>query len=360
MEEEKSQPADGEETKVEEANPSIDEKEMQPETATKKWLNKFKCNCDCSNKKKHIIVGVVLVVLIIAAVGIYNTKFKPVDIGLEGAKTKVTDFVNGNLLPAGTVATVKEAAIDSGMYKITINIAGKQDVVTYLTKDGKKFFPEAMDTDVAKPDAANQKQPEADQPISKTDKPTVDLFVMGFCPFGNQSEDTLKSAYDLLKGKVNFNFHYIVSSSGDTISSLHGPTEVAEDEVEACVLRDFGKDKWFSLVEYVNKNCGKATDAPCWEAGAKTMGILPAKVSSCVTADGVSLMKTNEKAAADAGAQGSPTMLVNGVSTKVVYQYGNSDAYKQVICDAFNKAPVECTKKLSTQTSTTQGGSCGN
>jgi len=66
----------------------------------------------------------------------------------------------------------------------------------------------------------------------------------------------------------------------------------------------------------------------------------------------------NEQASVEAGAQGSPTMLINGVETTVVYQYGDSEAYKQVICSAFNNAPSECTQVLTTATSASAGGSC--
>ncbi|MFA7209403.1 MAG: hypothetical protein WC120_03900 [Parcubacteria group bacterium] len=310
--------------------------------------------CVCDNKK-YFIIGLAAAVLIAAAIGVYFYKFRTGDIGLEGAKTKVADFVNGNLLQPGTVATIEEASVENGLYKITINIDGKQKVVTYLSKDGKKFFPEAMDTDVEKKEVA-EKQPEEVKEIPKTDKPVVDLYVMSFCPFGNKAEDTLKPAYDLLKKKVDFNFHYIVTSNGDEILSLHGPKEVAQDEREACVLKNYGKDRWFAFVAYVNKNCG--SDGACWEAGVKSMGLSADKINNCVSSEGTALMKENEKASADAGAQGSPTMLINGVPTKTVYQYGNSDSYKQVICDAFNKAPAECAKKLSTQAAASQGGSC--
>lgn len=312
--------------------------------------------CVCENKK-YFIIGLAAAVLIAAAIGVYFYKFKTDDIGLEGAKSKVLDFVNGNLLQPGTVATVEDAKRTGGLYEITINIAGKQKAVTYLTKDGKKFFPEGLDTDVPKREVAS-KEPVEEKAVPKTDRPTVDVYVMSFCPYGNKAEETLKPAYDLLKKKVDFNFHYIVTSNGEEILSLHGPKEVAQNEREACVLKNYGKDKWFTFVSYVNKNCG--SDGACWEAGARNSGLLANKIADCVASEGAALMKENEKISAEAKAEGSPTMIINGVRTKAVYQYGNSEAYKQTICDAFNKAPAECAKKLSMQTATDQGGSCGN
>jgi glutaredoxin len=194
--------------------------------------------------------------------------------------------------------------------------------------------------------------------IPKNDKPTVDLYVMSFCPFGNKAEDTLISVYTLLKNKVNFNFYYIVNTDGDTVQSLHGEKEVVQNEREACVLKNYGKDKWFSFVSYVNTNCG--SDGACWETAAKNSGLSSASISTCVASQGVSLMKENEKASMSANANGSPAMFINGVSTDIVYKYGDSEGYKQKICGAFNKAPTECAKVLTSQTSATatQGGSC--
>jgi glutaredoxin len=159
-------------------------------------------------------------------------------------------------------------------------------------------------------EAAKKQEEESNKEVPKTDKPKVDLFVMSFCPYGNKSEDTLKSVYALLKNKVEFNFHYIVTVEGDKVQSLHGEKEVAQNEREACVLKDYGKDKWFDFVAYVNKNCG--SDGACWEAGAKILGINSVKVSACVAADGLALMKANAEISDQAGATGSPTLMING------------------------------------------------
>lgn len=310
---------------------------------------------------KNNIAALILVVGVLAA-GIWYVKFGPkkqTDIGFEGAKTKVTDFVEKNLVQPGTKIEVKNASLEGGLYKVSFTVA-KQDVDTYITKDGTKFFPEAIDiADFEKKANEMKNQVEEESaPVSKTDIPEVNLYVMSFCPFGNKAEDTMKPVYNLLKEKVTFNFHYIVSTNGDTVQSLHGEKEVTQNEREACVLKQYGKGKWMDFVTYINTNCG--SDGSCWEAGAKSLAIDTTKVNACVNSEGFSLMKADEEVSKTAGASGSPTMLINGTKTKLVYQYGNSEAYKQAICDSFNTAPAECSKTLSAETSTTQGGSCGS
>ena len=199
-------------------------------------------------------------------------------------------------------------------------------------------------------------EPTASTTPVKTDKPVVDLYVMSFCPYGNQAEDTMKPVFTLLKDKATFNVHYIVSVNGNDVQSLHGAPEVVQNEREACVLKNYDTSKWFDFVTYVNTNCGSS--GSCWEAGATALGIDKAKINTCVTTEGVALMQANDIASSTAGASGSPTMIINGVQSSAVYQYGNAEAYKQAICGSFNTAPSECSTALGTTTSASAGGSC--
>lgn len=320
--------------------------------------------CETWNKnKKMIVAAIILIVAVIAIVG--GTAFKKywkekVDVGPEAIKVKLENLVKES------GASVKDVVKEGNFYKATLSFNGQEQPV-YTTKDGAKLIQSMISFEEIEKqqELAKKQEEENSRPIPKTDKPTVDLYVMSFCPYGNKAEDTMKPVYDLLKNKVDFNFHYIVSVGGDSIQSLHGEKEVAQNEREACVMKNYGKDKWFGFVSYVNAKCG--SDGACWEAGAKSLGINTAKITACVTEDGSDLMKADEKISKEAKASGSPTLKINGANSKAVYQYGNPEAYKQAICDAFNTAPAECSKKLATvQGAATsaqaeaQGGSCGN
>jgi len=314
--------------------------------------------------KKNYLLAAGVIILLVLITGAYK-KISIPDLSLPTSETKLTAdqakdkallFIKDNLVQPGTELEVKSVTEENGMYKLVIGL-GTQEVEAYITKDGKKFFPQVMD--IAKTEEGKKKTAEENskpENIAKSDKPTVDLYVMSFCPYGNKAEDTLKPVYQLLKNKVNFNFRYIVSSSGDAIQSLHGQPEVLQNEREACVMKDYGKDKWMDFATYVNANCG--SDGACWETGAKSLSIDTAKVTACVRSSGAALMKADEKLSTSANASGSPTMIINGTSTKKVYQYGNAESYKQAICSAFNTAPEECSTVLNSETSTSSGGSC--
>ncbi len=317
-------------------------------------------------KKTGILVVAVLAMLIVTGCSrpLISIKGNSSQMNPEEIKASIETFINENLMQGGVKAEIKNVVSENGLYKMTVNLSVGQEIESYATKDGKIFFPEAMNVEEIKKKIQEMKEQQqkaaqkANAEIPKNDKPTVDLYIMSFCPFGNKAEDTLKSVYTLLKNKVNFNFYYIVNSNGDAIQSLHGEKEVAQNEREACVLKNYGKDKWFSFVSYVNTNCG--SDGSCWETAARNAGLSSTSISACVASQGANLMKENEKASLAAEASGSPTLIINGVSSSIVYKYGDSEGYKQKICEAFNKAPAECSKTLSSATNVTQGGSCQN
>ena len=340
----------------------METEKKEPETVeTADCCEKGKCGCEKYKKFLPQVIGAIILIILIAGAGYYEKVWKKNNLTQKEAKAQVEDFINNNLMQEGTKAEIGEVVKEGGMFKVKVKIGEgdqAQEIESYLSLDGKKFFPSApMDIEETKKTIAEEKK-KASEPeeIPKSDKPKVDLFVMSFCPYGNKAEDTMKPVYELLKNKVDFNFRYIVSSKDNVISSLHGEKEVVQNEREACVLKYFGKDKWMSFVTYVNANCG--SDGSCWEAGAKSAGLNSTKIATCAKAEGVALMKADEKISAEAQASGSPTMLINGVSTKSVYKYADSEAYKQAICGAFNTAPVECEKALSTSTTTAEGGSC--
>ncbi|MDQ1283866.1 MAG: hypothetical protein QG620_214 [Patescibacteria group bacterium] len=318
-------------------------------------------------KKILLIVAIVFVAALMAGykldmgkTGFLNvaSKDKTEELTPEEAKIKALEFIDKNLVQPGTKVEVKNITEENGLYKFELDVSG-QSITAYMTKDGKKFFPSVMDIEETEKKAVEAKaaEEEAEKNVPKSDKPQVDLYVMSFCPYGNKAEDTLKPAYELLKNKVDFNFRYIVNTKDGKIQSLHGEKEVAQNEREACVMKNYGKDKWMEFVTYVNANCG--SDGLCWEDGAKSLSIDTAKINSCVTSEGLKLMQADEKSSGDAKATGSPTMMINGSSTKAVRKYGDSESYKQAICNAFNEAPEECATVLGVETATAEGGSCG-
>jgi glutaredoxin len=295
--------------------------------------------------RKNIYLFAIIILLLLGGF-VFSYQKKAVVKKETAIRDNTEKFIKENLIQPGTDFKITEFVKEGSLYKLTASVSG-QNITAYVSEDGKKFFPSVIDlTPAAATDntQAQAQAQDAQKEIPKNNKPNVDLYVMAFCPYGNKAEDTLKPAYDLLKNKVNFNFHYIVSTNGSDVQSLHGAKEVTQDEREACVLKNYGKDKWMSFVTYINDKCG--SDGSCWEAGAKSLGINTAGITACVSSQGLALMQQNEKDSKAAKASGSPTLTINGVSSSAVYSYGNSEAYKQAICSVFTNQPKECQTQL--------------
>jgi len=299
----------------------------------------------------------VLLPLIIIAVAVITLLVNSVitgNVSKAGVSGKAVEFFKTY---QGVDITVDSIEKVSGLYKLNISLSDGRSGVIFMSKDGEYI---GSMSSIKEIEEASKQTEEESQEIPKSDKPKVELFVMSFCPYGNRAEDTMLPVYNLLKDNVEWSIHYIVSVSGSTVNSLHGQPEADEDEREMCVLNEYGIDKWWAFTTYINKNCG--SDGSCWENGAKQSQLDVNKIKTCVANKGLSLMKAEEQASDSAGVAGSPTLIINGVRSTAIYQYGNSEAYKKAICSAFNKAPSECSQTLSSSgssSSTSSSGSCG-
>ena len=205
---------------------------------------------------------------------------------------------------------------------------------------------------------------------TKSDKPELQFFVMSFCPYGNQMEDTLRPVFDLLKGKANLTPHYIFdkianlsdycktrsgdpaqcstyitngyfktvdeckkaiadnltkcsddkqylkTANGTLYASLHGRQEANEDVREMCAWNQVGDDKtkWWDFVGNVNKNCTAQNGDACWEQQAKQAGFDTNKITDCFNTQAVDLIEKELTLVDKYKVQGSPTVFVNDVS----------------------------------------------
>lgn len=303
--------------------------------------------------------SVAVFVLLVALVGAsYYYSLNKSVLKPEAAKAKVVDFVKNNLVQPGTEVAVKEIIKEGGIYKVVIKVGGDkgQEVPVYLTTDGKKLFPQAMDVDEAEAKNKDGKQAEEEQnkPVAKSDVPEVNLFVMSYCPYGTQMEKGILPAVQTLGNKIKFNLKFV-----DYI--MHGKKESDENLRQYCIQ----KNEPAKLDDYLNcflKN-GEGTEAAC----LKTAGINTTNLNSCVSATDSQFKiteKFNDKNSWDNaqfppfdvnkdengtfGVQGSPTLVING--TKVNAQR-DSASLLAAICSAFNNPPKECEKKLSSTAS---------
>ncbi|MDD3735155.1 MAG: thioredoxin domain-containing protein [Candidatus Pacebacteria bacterium] len=329
-----------------------------------------------SNKKgffsKPTFIWQVLtgIFFILAMVFLFVPQIK---IGSSMPSQKVIDdvmsFINKDLLQGQAEATlvkdsVKKVENEENLFQFDIEVQG-QKFTSVATLDGKYLFPTVLNIDEIKKQQSNSSSSsnsQAQKEIPKSERPEVMLFVMSFCPYGIQAENNMKSVYDLLKDKVDFSVKFITTVNGEnleSIDSLHGIEEAKEDLRQICIIDKYGNDIFWNYVVEFNKNCTANTSDSsaldkCWKQVADKLGIKTSVIEKCAYGDdGLNLLKEDEKLVEKYQVAGSPTLIINGQE----YQgERDSESYKEAICSTFNKEPSECQTKLSSDSTSSNGG----
>jgi len=303
-------------------------------------------------------VSVVLLVLFIASIATSgfggssgSTSVTGKTLSASDVKAKTETYLKNAV--AGQTFTVDSVTDTGSLYQINLTVAGRP-YNSYASKDGSLLFPSAIDmTAPVQPAAAAAAQ----QPtvVPKTDKPTVELFVMSHCPFGTQAEKGILPAVRTLGDKVDFKIRFVYYA-------MHGEKEVKEQLTQYCIQTE-QNDKYLKyLACFLNDSVGQGS-ADASNACVVSTGVDKAKLDACkVTADTqFNVMKNfNDKASwlsgqfpkfdTDAALNtkynvgGSPTLVINGVNSNAGR---DSASFLAGICAAFNNAPAECQTQLS-------------
>lgn len=284
-------------------------------------------------------------------------------IAIEEAKTLVADFINNNLMQSGNTVSIKEVTEENDLYKVVVNMSNGQEIESYLSKDGKKFFPQVMDIEeVEKKMAENDKSKEAAQAqtaanVPKNDKPVVELFVMSHCPYGTQIEKGMLPVVETLGDKIDFSVKFCDYS-------MHGKKELDEELNQVCIE----KNEPEKMISYLKCFLEAGKSAECLQS----VGINMSKLNSCVAATDKEFKVTelyNDKSTwksgqfpqfnvyqsenSQYGITGSPGLVING---KKISSGRDSATLLRNICAGFENPPEECNTELSSASPSTGFG----
>ena len=302
------------------------------------------------NMKKAIIVLIILVALGGAGYKFFGAKTAGSILSPEEAKAKAGEFINANLVQAGTEVDIKDIVDEGGLYRIVVNVGG-QDFDSYLTKDGTKFFPQVLDmkAEAAETDTSDTVASGSRSEVAtKSDKPTVELFVMSHCPFGTQIEKGILPAVEALGDKIDFTLKFCDYA-------MHGEKELKEQLKQYCIQKE-QPDKLNSYLKcFLEADDGDGCIAKA--------GLNKSKLNACVSATDKEYKVTekfNDKSTWSSGQYpvfdvykadnekygvgGSPTLVINGAQ---VTSDRDSASLLATICSAFNDQPEECSQNLS-------------
>lgn len=324
------------------------------------------------------LTGFLLTAILISAVLYF--KISPVlknisiknPITIEQAKAKAETFINENLMGSGSKIIIKGAEEKNGLYKIALNTGSGNDIESYMTKDGKIFFPQAMDIEKIENDKKNAPPTPTPQ---KSDKPSVEVFVMSHCPFGTQIEKGILPVANALGNKINFDLKFVDYA-------MHGEKELKEELNQYCIktgepakfnnyLKCFAESATGSAdesAECIKKtNINKFKLASCVAATDKKFKIMANFADQTTWKNNSPTFNIYAEDNAKYNVQGSPTLVVNGTT---VNSSRSSDGLLKTICSAFNVQPKECETALSADEPTpgfgtgvstnTPNASCGN
>ena len=176
-------------------------------------------------------------------------------------------------------------------------------------------------------------------PVPKGNVTSVDMYVMSQCPYGVQAENAIAPALKTLGKSIDFNLYFIGSADASgNFQSLHGEPEVKGDMVQACAIK-YEPEKYMDLVVCMNQN---PTGIPNnWEGCADSLKLDKASIKKCYEgSEGKQLLTDSFKASDLAGAQGSPTIKINGNDyqgqrdatsfTRAICQYSSSTACSDI------------------------------
>jgi len=206
---------------------------------------------------------------------------------------------------------------------------------------------------ITPPPAANN-VPQNSSPTVPGDSAKLSLYVMSECPYGTPAEKVVQTARKVLKNRLAVRLVFIVSqeTSGD-FSSLHGPTEVEKDKIQACVGK-IAPDKQLDFVVRMNELSGD------WKKAAAEFGLDTAAIDQCVAGEAKQLLTSCFQETETLKVASSPTVIINGGA----YNGGiNSRDIFDAVCATFTAGdkPPECASPPETlsRTDGQAAGSCG-
>lgn len=320
----------------------------------------------CTPERKKIFLLGVAIIVVLAVLAGYKYKMNPQKfmalfhhekvLTTDEAKTKALDFINKNMVQAGTKVDITNIAKENGLYKMDLDVAG-QKITAYMTENGSTFFPNGIDMNMKPSNADNSADTAAAKPVPKSDKPDVKLFVMSYCPYGTQMEKGILPVVKALGDKINFTLEFVDYSMHND-HSTGDRKELDENMRQYCIEKNQPTKLDAYLTCFLKK--GQGTESACM----KEAGVNAEQVSGCITkvdsqfnvtkdyndtssysGGQFPLFEVNQADNKKYNVQGSPTLIINDTEAQPAGR--DSASILKTICSAFNTEPKECQDQLS-------------
>lgn len=181
--------------------------------------------------------------------------------------------------------------------------------------------------------------------------PTLQVFIMSYCPYGLQALKGLLPVWEKFQGKANIELRFVSYT-------MHGQQEEIENKRMICIR----EEQYSKLIPYLKCFVEAGDSASC----LKQATIDEAKLNSCMATRASSYYDKDKELNKKYGVQGSPTFVLDGKEVNIYPRDPQSIA--NAICNAFiGSKPSVCSEKFSTANpspgfgggTSNSGGSCG-
>ncbi len=136
----------------------------------------------------------------------------------QEAAAKAIDYINKNLLRGKATASLIETLEENGLYKIKFSV-GEQEIESYMTRDGKLFFPEGLDLTKVEPVAVEKSSTVgnfsvgSDEVCKENGKPIIYFFGSKSCPHCQWEHPIVEKVAEKFKEEIAF--HNNMDSEND-------------------------------------------------------------------------------------------------------------------------------------------------
>ncbi len=314
-------------------------------------LNKIKLNID----KNLILIVLAISSIVVTGALIFtnNSNSSPKVIAQNSV-----DYLNKNILQKGQTATLVSFSEESGVIKINMNVGGN-NYNSYVTKDGKIFFPEGLSLDLKPTEPAVQNQDNSNNSAAKTsqtcdslakvDKPLLEAYVVSKCPFGLQMQRAMAEAVKNIPALAEFvKVRYIGEIYNGAVTAMHGDAEAEENLRQICIREEQPEKYW----DYISCHIKAGDVNGCLD----TAGIDQNKLSTCVkdSSRGIAYAKEDFSLNSKYNITGSPTLVLNSQPVSE-YDFGgrSSEAIKNIVSCSSKGGQAFSSTKLDTNEAAT-------
>ena len=315
--------------------------------------------------KKFIIIGL-FALLLFGCINPQQPQTQNVSENTTINKAKVMDIVNliksfVELQGGDPNSIVFNRAYEKDGFIVIVVSANGREQELYATKDLEfVMFQPPMKVSELKAQLEQLRQTMKQQEkesknFPKTEKPKVELYIMSFCPFGNQAEQLMKPVVELLGNTIDFEPVYIVSGEQGNWHSLHGDAELRQDVREKIIYNLYGPKTWVEYVYKVDNECSMDNIDDCWKTVAEDMGLNISAIEEQYNQSFDEILQNEAEKVSANGVTGSPTLIINGKRYNDSVLGRSSKGYKDAICSAFTTQPNECNESIENVNVNSQG-----